>query len=126
VITEPNGKYKHHFKLDYPEPISLAVEAFNGRKPIIIHDTLRSSFRFFEESQKEDIRSVFACPLFYSTDPTIGLLFAEASTPDYFRSLSGLPELLSSLGSQIALRMKFEHQMQKILKNSDTMGKATP
>lgn len=113
VITEPNTRYSEYFRLDTARPQCRAVEAYYQREPLVLSTCNEDSLPPFA-GQKHDLRSIVACPLFYITGPTIGLLFAESDAGGYFPSDDSYKSYLKDVSAQVALRMTLEESLRKL------------
>ena len=113
VVTSPNNtECKEMYKISLPMPRSIAALAYQQEKPVIISDTSQDKrFTFFKETQKNQIKSMFACPLSYGPDRVIGVLVADSNKTGYFSDDIYLQFMLEIMSIQVALRVKFEKCM---------------
>jgi GAF domain-containing protein len=115
VNTSPNNVYEKNFDLRIPAPNTLALKAYHNRELIVIPDTSKADFFFFEPSQRKELKSVFACPLRYSDGAIVGLLFAESNQVDYFNVDEGYIKMIEEAGMQLGLRLSLETTTNDLL-----------
>lgn len=102
------------FRTDVTPPRSVAAHAFRQMDPIIIPDCSKD-IRYVKLAGESGVRSVIAVALSFKQDEPIGVLVADANQVDFFKDTADGRRLLHQLCGQIAVRLHFENELDRLL-----------
>jgi len=106
-------EHKECFRLSEDNPGSLVIETYYSQKPKIISNCETSDeFRYFDEAQKNRIRSILAFPII-NDQTVIGVVTVDSDVREYFEENEANYLLLSMMTKTFGKKIYLEKLLQK-------------